>query len=44
MQVSLTFTNPLYSATAQQGQGTTQPQTITFTRDIGVMNKSGIQP
>jgi type IV pilus assembly protein PilW len=40
IQVSLTFTNPIYSTT-NQGQGNQQP-TITFQRDIGVMNKIGI--
>jgi type IV pilus assembly protein PilW len=35
VQVSLQFTNPLYVA------GGSQPQTITVTRDIGVMNQVG---
>jgi type IV pilus assembly protein PilW len=36
MQITLTFTNPLFVV----GQG--QPLTIAFQRDIGVMNKVGI--
>jgi type IV pilus assembly protein PilW len=40
VQVTLTFNNPLWSATAQ-GQGK-QPQFLTFQRVIGVMNQTGI--
>ena len=40
VQVLLSFSNPLYSLAAQ-GQGT-QPPTITFQRNVGVMNKTGI--
>ncbi len=40
VQVSLTFNNPLWSATAQ-GQGN-QPQYLTVSRVISVMNQTGI--
>lgn len=41
VQITLTFQNPLWSATVQ-GQGT-QPQYLTFSRVVGVMNQTGIQ-
>jgi type IV pilus assembly protein PilW len=41
VQITLTFQNPLWSATIQ-GQGT-QPQFLTFSRVVGVMNQTGIQ-
>jgi type IV pilus assembly protein PilW len=41
VQITLTFQNPLWSATVQ-GQGT-QPQYLTFQRVVGVMNQTGIQ-
>jgi type IV pilus assembly protein PilW len=41
VQVTLTFQNPLWSATVH-GQGT-QPQFLTFQRVVGVMNQTGIQ-
>jgi type IV pilus assembly protein PilW len=41
VQLTLTFQNPLWSATIQ-GQGT-QPQFLTFQRVVGVMNQTGIQ-
>jgi type IV pilus assembly protein PilW len=41
VQVSLTFNNPLYSANPVQGQGK-QPQYLTVSRVISVMNQTGI--
>jgi type IV pilus assembly protein PilW len=38
MQISLTFTNPLYVASAPQGQ----PPTIVLRRNIAVMNQTGL--
>jgi type IV pilus assembly protein PilW len=40
VRIRLTFQNPLWSATVQ-GQGT-QPQFLTFSRVVGVMNQTGI--
>jgi type IV pilus assembly protein PilW len=40
VQITLTFQNPLWAA-ATQGQGT-QPQFLTFSRVVGVMNQTGI--
>jgi type IV pilus assembly protein PilW len=40
VQVTLTFNNPLYSATGQ-GQGT-QPPTVSLQRTVGVMRQTGI--
>jgi type IV pilus assembly protein PilW len=43
VQVTLSFVNPLYCATAcQAGQQTTQPQTISMSRTIALMNKAGV--
>jgi hypothetical protein len=43
VQVKLWFVNPLYCATAcQAGQQTTQPQTISMSRTIALMNKAGV--
>jgi type IV pilus assembly protein PilW len=39
VRVTLTFNNPLYVA----GSGNGQPQTIAFTRVVGVMSKTGVQ-
>jgi type IV pilus assembly protein PilW len=41
-KVTLTFVNPLYGSLAGQNMNADTPQTISFTRVIDVMNKTGV--
>jgi hypothetical protein len=41
VQITLTFTNPLYSDT-NVGQGTTMPQTVSFSRVVNIMRQTGV--
>jgi type IV pilus assembly protein PilW len=42
VKVTLTFVNPLYGNLAGQNMNADTPQTISFTRVIDVMNKTGV--